>query len=358
VLRFICASIVIIFHYQHFLFTGEVNSARAIALRSHLPLYAALRIIYDYGLWAVQIFWTISGFIFFRQYGKLIKDRKIGFAKFGLYRFSRLYPLHFLTLVLVSLLQIAYFHSHRQFFIYYDTERGFLAQLLFASSWLRRQGFSFNGPVWSVSVEIVIYCLFFVVARLIGTRPLMAIVVSAFFLALSQYDTFTPVNPWVWQCGAFFFAGGATYWVVQRATFYRLLILATLSATACICAITLPMGTLVVLPISITVLLFFATIDHNSLAKLALLGNATYSSYLCHFPIQLSLVLLFDSLSVPRTVFLSLPFFICYLAIIFAVSFASFHYFEHPAQTFIRNVGGKLLDRVSPKTGAAATLAP
>src|SRR5215510_9185019 len=98
-LRFICAFAILLWHYQHFLFSGEYVAAIADEARPAFPLYRLFSPAYNYGYLAVQIFWVISGFIFYRQYAGPITDRKVHFVDFAVRRFSRLYPLHFFTLL-------------------------------------------------------------------------------------------------------------------------------------------------------------------------------------------------------------------------------------------------------------------
>jgi len=75
---------------------------------------------------------------------------------------SRLYPLHFLTLMFVLLLQFFY-----EFFLDLQMNQGyndfyhFILNLFFVSSWGLEEGNSYNLPIWSVSKEIIAYLVFF-----------------------------------------------------------------------------------------------------------------------------------------------------------------------------------------------------
>lgn len=44
----------------------------------------------------------------------------------------------------------------------------FVLQLFVASDWGLQAGDSFNGPIWSISVELLVYVIFFVVLRFIS----------------------------------------------------------------------------------------------------------------------------------------------------------------------------------------------
>ena len=81
------------------------------------------------------------------------------------------------------------------------------------------------------------------------------------------------------------------------------------------------------------------------------LGNATYSSYLMHFPIQLGLVgRILDALGFSRTVFFSPIVLVAYLALVISTSLAVYHLFELPAQNWIRRRARR------PKSMPQATL--
>jgi hypothetical protein len=66
-----------------------------------------------------------------------------------------LYPLHIVTLIIVAPLQYIYLQTHGQYFIFSESASSFIAQL-FASSWFNWRTASFNGPIWSISVEILV----------------------------------------------------------------------------------------------------------------------------------------------------------------------------------------------------------
>jgi peptidoglycan/LPS O-acetylase OafA/YrhL len=69
----------------------------------------------------------------------------------------------------------------------------------------------------------------------------------------------------------------------------------------------------------------------------AFLGNATYSSYLIHFPIQLAMVTVLDTMGYSRTIFFSPVALIAYLVVVIGASLPVFHLFEAPAQDWLRS---------------------
>jgi len=80
----------------------------------------------------------------------------IGAWQFFVLRFSRLYPLHFATLIFVATLQLGSLSLDGYSIVYPCNDvYHFVLNLFFASVWGFEQCASFNAPVWSVSVEVV-----------------------------------------------------------------------------------------------------------------------------------------------------------------------------------------------------------
>ena len=101
-LRFLTAFAILLFHYRQFAFVGD----REVGLvQDRLPIFWLFGPLYQSGPYAVRIFWCISGFIFFWKYRDAVASRLLDGWKFFVLRFSRLYPLHVVTLLLVAALQ-------------------------------------------------------------------------------------------------------------------------------------------------------------------------------------------------------------------------------------------------------------
>jgi len=196
-LRFVAAFAVLIWHYQHFAYVAD----QAVGfVRTSQPLYGLLQPFYEVGEYGVWLFWCISGYIFFWKYRDAIHDRTTDGWTFFVLRLSRLYPLHFATLALVAMLQPIYFHLNGYFFVYQDNDlRNFLLQLLLASHWGFDSVPSFDGPVWSISVEVLVYILFFLLLRFVSKSALLnLVIIIACVSAKGQLFT----------CLSFFYIGG------------------------------------------------------------------------------------------------------------------------------------------------------
>ena len=343
VLRFMSAFAVLIWHYQHFFYSGVPEEAVLAQARDSLPLHTLFLPAYKYGYWAVQVFWLISGFIFYRQYADTVSNRSIGFLDFVLRRFSRLYPLHLVTLLIVAVGQEIYLSSHESAFIYQNNDGvSFAYQLLFASNWFPHQVTSFNGPIWSISSEILVYVAFFGIVRVFGPNFLVAFLawaMSCIIFDKGLADNF--FNSDIANCAIFFFAGGVT----QRLCKYRY----TVWLAGCAGLITLVLlmvhlchvNTQSMLALAISAVVLLSSLDVagvNSVARrVSFLGNATYSSYLIHFPLQLAIVIVVDRLNLSRSLFFHPIVLVGFLALVIGASLVVYYWFERPMQDWIRN---------------------
>lgn len=66
-LRFACAISVLLWHYNHFYVVGAAHQGFSVTAQ---PLYGLLKPFYEAGWLGVQVFWALSGFIFFWKYAQ------------------------------------------------------------------------------------------------------------------------------------------------------------------------------------------------------------------------------------------------------------------------------------------------
>ncbi|WP_424511281.1 acyltransferase family protein, partial [Pseudomonas viridiflava] len=71
--------------------------------------------------------------------------------------------------------------------------------------------------------------------------------------------------------------------------------------------------------------------------RLAMVGNLTYSSYLLHFPLQLVFFSVLMQNGVSPTFFYGEVSMLVFFAMLIPLCLLSYHYFETPAQRFLRN---------------------
>src|SRR5215813_3086162 len=106
-LRGFAALSVVLWHWQHFFaISGTWQQGWQ---KSSEPFYVFLKPFYEQGWAAVDLFFALSGFIFFWLYSEAIREGRIGAWRFGWLRFSRLYPLHLLTLLAVTAMQFYFY---------------------------------------------------------------------------------------------------------------------------------------------------------------------------------------------------------------------------------------------------------
>jgi peptidoglycan/LPS O-acetylase OafA/YrhL len=340
IIRFICAISIMIYHYPIFWFVG----ANPVGLiKDQLPFYKYLYWLYERGQIAVPYFWCISGFIFFWKYLPLVPDKVSGFQFFVL-RFSRLYPLHFATLITVLLLQVIHTRVTGTYFTYVDnTLLNFVLHLMMMGNWTFPKNVSFNGPIWSVSIEVAVYVSFYFLCRTIRRADLAALVIAAIAIPvyLNQEGSIQIIS-----CIAFFYLGGsvcfAFLWIdksnLRIPTFS---VLAAGFAWLWLAGGQPPVSgyAYLILTSSCTVLAAVCLpLPRWRLCEIAgSAGNLTYSAYLLHFPLMLAIVTTGAAvdIEVPR---LSRLFFIIFYAGVLLISVGCYRFFERPAQSGIRKI--------------------
>jgi peptidoglycan/LPS O-acetylase OafA/YrhL len=339
-LRFASAVAVLVFHYQHFAFVG---GAQVNFVAREQPFYAALSLFYNYGFYGVQVFWCISGFIFFWKYGREIPARKLGGYKFFILRFSRLYPLHFATLLFVAAVQIAYYAKNGAYFVYhYNDMRHFLLQLFMASNWGLQLDDSFNGPIWSISVEVLVYFVFYLGLRYVSGSAVALATMAAGSAAIIFFKV--SGHP-VFSCLMFFYLGCLTAFVYARikgdarsrafATGIAVLAIVAVSALQLFITVKPIYFLLIFSPALIILCVMHIPGTRRASAVLVAAGSMTYSSYLLHVPIQLTTVTLasYAGLSLP---IYNAAFFLVFMSGTLLLSFYCYEYFELPAQNYLR----------------------
>ncbi len=116
------------------------------------------------GAGAVDLFFIISGIVFCHVYRDRLTARSMKLGEFSFLRFTRLYPIHVLTLLVVAAMIFPYQSLFGRFPIFQINDlRSFVLNILFLQRGFFDTGYSFNGPAWSLSVEAFLYLLFFLI---------------------------------------------------------------------------------------------------------------------------------------------------------------------------------------------------
>jgi peptidoglycan/LPS O-acetylase OafA/YrhL len=336
-LRGVSSLAILVTHYQHFFYIGIIRrSDWDISIQ---PLSNLLKPAYEYGGFAVQIFWCISGLILAHTY---INQKKTGLAKFGLARFSRLYPLHLLTLLVVCVIQFVSAKRFSTFQIYGKNDLyHFFSNLFFVQSWGKLgSGFSFNAPTWSVSVEILVYFIFF--ALLPALRRGKIVTPIALLLGMRFVLEKNPMiyqEVFFFQCLMYFLIGVSIYFAVSFSK--PVTRIAALSAFVYVATYLNPFFRVRFAFIAFLLVCCAAFLDtlriSRHLWRVRIFGELTYSVFLWHAPLQMIILMIMMQFDISHSIAQSPLFLLFFLALTYSVGYASYRWIEQPARKYITN---------------------
>ena len=306
VVRFIACFWVLIWHYQHF-FMVEPGVLPEGWSRESQPLYQLFSLFYENN-YGVQVFWALSGMVFFYVYWEAVQKRRVGAWQFFVNRVSRLYPLICITTIVVFIIQQLNIRIFGCYFIYPNNSvLDLLRNLLCIPYIVPNDGPSLNNPFWSVSIELVFYALFFFMARFSHVPGLIGSAVALTVFLNSPIPRFVVGYDRLNSCGRYFFFGGVVWCVFS--------ILAKRAR--------------------------FLVLGMRRFQSLGLLvqrmGDVSFGMYLWHVPVQLFLIALCRLgviPFVPNSPCMLLIFLVC----VIAVSILSFIYVEVPMRKWIRRL--------------------
>lgn len=376
ILRGLAAFIVVSFHYKHFLLISDTAGFDY----TDMPFHTLLMPVYVYGQFFVELFFSISGYVFFWLYSGAILERRTGLRDFFVSRFARLYPLYLLTFILVALMQWGFRSLYGHDYIYDDNSAiNFLLNLFMVQQWLPQASQTFNGPSWSISVEVFLYTIFFLICRwrLKSVWIVLALVVGGLTF---KYINYNPTDDFARGTPSFFF-GGLVWYAVEalrdreawRKALVRILavLLPILWLAAYVGAydalwgaqqvklaaaglprqglhaLLLSTETFVYGLIPLTLVFFglqkaqwrLAWLQPDSLRRFEWIGDISYSLYLIHFPLQIGLMLIMARwpFAVRAHIFSSPLAYIAFMGTAMGLAWLSYRYFEMPMRRHIRH---------------------
>jgi peptidoglycan/LPS O-acetylase OafA/YrhL len=345
IVRGLASLSVVIWHYQHFYFDRQGKIAFNYSVESQ-PFYGMLRWFYHHGHEAVQLFFAISGFIFFLTYHAAISSHKVTSWQFTVSRFSRLYPLHIVTLLFVAAAQALSYQTDGHYVVYQSNDsRHFLMQLFLASHWGFQDAKSFNGPIWSLSVEVLLYFIFFLFCFFQKRITQNTIIAISAMLCLSLALQFVQFSEFLSIPAACFFIGGLVCVIfddVKAGDERSKIIVGVWAIITCIASILIYVqfnlsGALyyIAFPSMILVLALLQERIPNLGCQARVIGDITYSTYLIHFPIQIIIISCIKHTGIAIE-FSSNVIFMLFISIVVLSSFLTYHLLELPMQRLCR----------------------
>jgi peptidoglycan/LPS O-acetylase OafA/YrhL len=349
VIRGLASLGIVFWHWGNFFEIGAGDPAAvAPAARPLVLLFAPL---YQAGFLSVDLFFALSGFVFFSLYDERIARSLLSARQFFVLRFSRLAPLHYATLVFVLAGQALYLHETNHYFHYQVNDATHvILNLLFASAWsFTGDHHSLNGPFWSVSIESLLYVIFFVFCRLLPVRLTSVIAMS--LLGLGCFFVNTELAHGI----VMFYLGGAVCLLYRRTDFPTSpkILLATVAALWLIPLVLARVPAIesshrfvigaaiymrmIVFPATIYALVVYETQRGTLGKRLALIGDISYSTYLWHFPLQLVCAIVGVLLGVNGALFSSPFALIGFFAVLILTAYLSHRLLEVPAQQILRD---------------------
>jgi peptidoglycan/LPS O-acetylase OafA/YrhL len=211
---------------------------------------------------------------------------------------------------------------------------------------------SFDGPSWSVSIEILLYLVFFSACRLglkAGWPSLLVAVAGAPLMWFDEHICRGVIG---------FFMGGVAFALWRHAVARgQAAMLLRVSATLAIAGWTF----LIVLiysdsglltggetnsaflyafdyllcPATILSLALFESVSGIKFERLAFLGDISYSTYMLHFPLQLCVVLLALRFGLAPSFFMQGWVMLAFLGALIVLAAWSYRYFEKPMQDLL-----------------------
>ena len=155
-LKFICSILIAcIYHYKNDFPVGKLFDKNIF-----------LKVISNYGFLLVELFFIISGYLFYVSYNKKIINKKINFNSFIKKRYKRLIPLAALTSIIMFILEYTYFKFFKEYWILKNNNIiSLIYQVTGIQYWTNIQDSSLNNVTWYISVLLLCYIVYFFITK-------------------------------------------------------------------------------------------------------------------------------------------------------------------------------------------------
>ncbi|RPF72753.1 acyltransferase [Aurantiacibacter spongiae] len=302
------------------------------------------------GYLAVDVFFLLSGFVMWLNYGpRLRRDGLAGAPRFWWRRIARIWPLHALVLAGMVAFALVLLAAGRSTAGYPFGELPL--HLLLVQNWGFTPDLSWNHPAWSISAELGAYLLFPLVAvsvRWEDMRPAM-LIAAMIGAAFALHAVFALAGEpglggriarlGLVRCVLEFAIGVmcANLWLSWRAGWTGALASALAGGVLAALGIAVGWPETAFVPLAFAALLLALALDGGPIARalgsapLRWLGDASYATYLIHFP----LFILVKLVGVDERLQLGPVGFVVYCAVLLALSGALHRWWEKPAQRWL-----------------------
>ena len=356
--RAFAAFTVVLQHYQHF-YLYKPEQVSEIFVRSSQPFFELIGFAYNFGSQAVPFFFMLSGFIFFSFYFKKVSSKKISFRNFFILRLSRLYPLHFLTLIITIFFQLIYMKYQNNYFIFEENNfRTFFEHLFLIQEWplmSKNSINAFNAPSFSISVEMFLYITFFFISLNYAKNLKQLFIIIIFALIFYSFARSSLTLGLL-----LFFVGGFLYYLLEKIkkslinNKLQVIIILTIinliifSQSLNSLFLQLQFELEFILGNRLMILLYFVKFPliiinlciiqfyFKDIGKqLQILGDISYTVYLIHFPIQIIFHLI--NIEIFKINYDNNFVFILFISVIIFFSILTYKFYELPIKKKIRS---------------------
>lgn len=346
-LRGLAALCVALFcHYRHFSYPLSVKVIPSSPFFNFQPFHW----LYVDGWLLVDFFFVLSGFIFSAFYLEKIRESKVTKKEFFILRFSRLYPLHFVTMLMAAAFFWIYYLVTPNFHSPYNYDPfHFLLNIFMLQKGYVDSNFSFNAPSWSIAVEVFSYVIFFILASRSKHFVLSSIAVIFVVLVILQQNLSYPIlNVYMARGLLGFFSGCLLQYLITSP--YKKITIAILATLFSYVVLTLiltgnyswvfqrqiPIFSMIIFPFSIVMALECSWLRKVlELKQLTFLGDISYSIYLLQLPLQFIFQIYSSCTHTPLPAD-SVYFFCFYAVVLVGCGYLSYRYFEIPMQNYLR----------------------
>ena len=302
------------------------------------------------GYLAVDLFFVLSGFVLWFNYGERLRSGGLeDRARFMWRRMARIWPLHaFILCIFIAFAGVSAFTGR-------STESYPLAELpmhfLLVHNWGFTSELTWNDPSWSISTEFAAYLVFpfIAVAARWDRMPslgLLAIAlgfcsfVAVLYASQDAYSLGERISQLgIWRCLAQFCLGiiACLLWLRWRENRHACLLAAIAAAVILVFGTSLKLPETVIVPALFFAAILALALDRGIVSRalnfkpVHYLGEISYSTYLAHYGLFIMYKILFVDESL-RVGWIGLG---GYLGLLLLVSVSLYHGVEKPAQRWL-----------------------